>query len=577
MPQRKQLLVSLALPSLVILSGCSVGPDYRAPDKQMADAWNSPLDCGLADGEADVTEWWQSLGDPMLADLIARAAEGNLDLRMAVLRIRQARALRGVAAGALLPSLTGNSSYERSKLSGGGLLGAAQGGGAGSSFSETFARGMTTSTLTQSITNAAPGAANIASPLASSIVSQIPSSAKRPGIPELDLFSTGFDASWEIDVFGGLRRGVEAADAELDAALEDYRAVLVSMLAEVATTYIDVRTLQAEIDTTRQNIDLQKETLDLTQARLSYDLASELEVSQAQTNLATTESQLPQLEANLATAIYRLSVLVGKEPSALQDELTSTKPIPQPPAETFVGVPTDILRRRPDLRAAERRLAAATAEIGVSAADLYPRFTLSGNFGFESMTLKHALDSKSITYGFGPAVRWNIFDGLRNLNRIAAQQVAAHHAYVGYEQTLLLALQEVETAMVNYRREQDRRDALMRATEAARRAVKLSETRYEDGLTDFQDVVDAERSLVNLETALVQSQGQVAVNLVALYKALGGGWSPTAIPQQNLLDAPMDALDRPLRFFFSGGKTELPWNIEAKTPAAPAAAGGEQD
>ena len=410
-------------------------------------------------------------------------------------------------------------------------------------------------------------------------MSQIPSSAKRPGIPEMDLFSTGFDASWEIDVLGGLRRGVETADAELDAALEDYRAILVSMLAEVATTYIDIRTLQAEIDATRQNIELQRETLDLTQARLSYDLASDLEVSQAQTNLATTESQLPQLEASLATAIYRLSVLVGKEPAALQEEFAATSPIPQPPAETFVGVPTDILRRRPDLRAAERRLAAATAEIGVAAADLYPRFTLSGNFGFESMDLKHAFNSKSITYGFGPAVRWNIFDGLRNLNRIAAQQVAAHHAYVSYEQTLLLALQEVETAMVNYRREQDRRNALMRATKAARQAVKLSETRYEDGLTDFQDVVDAERSLVNLETSLVQSEGQVAVNLVALYKALGGGWSPNVIPQRQVLDAPMDALDRPLRFFFSGGKTDLPWNTarESDTSSAPAGDEGENN
>jgi NodT family efflux transporter outer membrane factor (OMF) lipoprotein len=277
------------------------------------------------------------------------------------------------------------------------------------------------------------------------------------------------------------------------------------------------------------------------------------------------------LESALATSTYRLSVLLGREPAALHDELTATGPIPQAPNETFVGVPADLLRQRPDIRAAERVLASETAKIGVAAADLYPRFTLSGTFGVQSSAMDNLLDERSITYGFGPAFRWNIFDGLRNLNRIAAQEAAAQHAYVAYEQTVLIALADVESGMVNYKREQARRDALARATESARRAAELAEKRYEDGLTDFQDVVDAERSLVNLETSLAQSEGQVAVNLVALYKALGGGWTPGVSAQSEYLSAPSEALDDPFGYFLSGGRRSAPW----LAPAPSRAAGGQ--
>jgi NodT family efflux transporter outer membrane factor (OMF) lipoprotein len=297
-----------------------------------------------------------------------------------------------------------------------------------------------------------------------------------------------------------------------------------------------------------------------------------LDVRQAETNLATTESELPLFEAGLSVAIYRLSVLLGREPAALYDELSVVREIPKPPAETLVGVPIDLLRRRPDLRAAERRLAAQTAQIGVATADLYPRFSLSGTFGFEATDINHLLDSRSFTYGFGPALRSNIFDGLRNLNRIAVRQAAAHQAYVSYEQTLLLALQDVETALVAYTREQARYAALVRAAEAGRRSAQLAETRYQDGLTDFQNVLIAQRALVNLETGLAQSRGQVSVNLVALYKALGGGWSPDVVPQEQYLDDPSGVLANPMDFFLSGGKGTLPWEArpdeQAETGAA---------
>jgi len=543
-----------------LLSGCAVGPRYQPPTLEVPEAWHEPAETGLAAGDADVQAWWQVFADDTLSSLIGRAAEGNLDLRMAVLRIRQARALRGVAAGGLLPTLAGQKSYQRYKASANGAMGGrAEGPGRGAQFAEAVGRGTSSGAVAQGLGTALPGAPALTNSAASGLVGLVPSRTERGDTDAMDLFVTGFDASWELDVFGGTRRGVEAADAELAAAVEDYRGVLVSLLAEVATTYIDLRALQAQIDASRHNIDLQKQTLVLTRARFEAELTSELDVHQALTNLATTEAGLPVLETGVAIAVYRLGVLLGLEPAALRDELSAPGTLPQVPEKTFVGVPADILRRRPDLRAAERRLAAQTARIGVAAAELYPRLTLAGTLGLEATDINHAFDGRSVTYGFGPAVRWNIFDGLRNLNRIAAQEAATHQAYVSYQQALLVALQDVESALVAYKSEQVRRDALVRADEAARSAVRLARTRYEDGLADFQSVLDAQRSLVTLDNAVAQSQGQVAVNLVAVYKALGGGWSPDKVPQGRYLDNGFGVLADPVGFFLSGGNVALPW------------------
>ena len=556
--------------------GCAVGPGYRAPTPALPDMWHEAAAGGLAPGEADVQAWWDVFRDKTLSDLIGHAAHGNLDLRLAVLRIREARALRGIAAGELLPSLSGSGSYNRSRSSENGPAAGVGVPGRRAQFTESVARGIATSILGQGLGTVLPDASGVTNSVAGGLVSLVPGRRVLPETDELDLFATGFDAAWEIDVFGGIRRNVEAADADLAATVEDYRAVLVSLSAEVATTYIDVRALQSEIESTRRNIELQKQTLTLTRSRFEADLTSELDVRQAETNLATTESELPRLETGLALAIYRLGVLLGREPGALYEELSVGRPIPQATGETLVGVPADIIRRRPDIRAAERRLAAQTARIGVAAADLYPRFTLSGTFAFESLGFDQMLDVRSMTYGFGPAVRWNIFDGLRNLNRIAAQEAVVHQAYVSYEQTLLLALESVESSMVAYKREQTRWEALGRAAEAARRTVQIAQTRYEDGLTDFQDVVNAQRALVQLENALAQSRGQVAVNLVSLYKALGGGWSPDQTPQALYLEDPSGALANPLNFFFSGGKTVLPWPTEPDERGRPRATTTDQ-
>jgi len=543
-----------------LLSGCAVGPDYRAPEPEVPARWHQPAEDGLVAGDADVSEWWRLFQDDMLTDLIERAMKGNYDLRLATLRIREARATRSIAAGELLPSLTGQGSYRRSQASGQGLLaGGVKPPGKGAQFAGTVARGTASSILSQSLESAVPGAPGVTYSVANGLLGLIPSKTERLEPEAMDLFTTGFDASWEIDVFGGIRRNVESADAYLAAAVEDCRGVQVSLLAEVAATYIDIRALQAQIEVTRENIELQKETVSLTRARFVAELASELDVRQAEANLAATESELPLLEAGLAIAIYRMGILIGQEPAALYDELVIPRSIPQPPEETLVGVPTDILRRRPDIRAAERRLAAETARIGVAMSELYPRFTLSGTFGFEATDADRVWDARSITYGFGPSVRWNIFDGLRNLNRIASQEAVTHQSYVIYQRTLLTALQEVESSLVTYKREQTRRAALARAVEAADRSVKLAEELYRNGLVDFQNVLDAQRSLATLENQLAYSTGQIAINLVALYKALGGGWSSEAVPQREYLEDDSDATHRPIEMFFSGGKDPLPW------------------
>jgi len=508
-----------------------------------------------------VEQWWQVFADDTLSELIRQAAEGNRDVRIAVLRIREARALRSVASGELLPSLGGHGSYQRSKTSpnGPGAGGPAT-PGKWTQFSESVTRGIASSALGQGLGSALPGAPALTNSVAGGLIGLIPGRTSLPETDEVNLHAIGFDASWEIYVFGGIQRAIEAADAYLAATVEDCRSVLISLLAEVAATYIDIRTLQSQLQATRQNIELQQEALALARSRFELGLAPELHVHQAEVNLASTQSQLPLLEAGLAVAIYRMGVLVGQEPSALYDQLSAEGPIPQPPSETLVGVPADLLRRRPDIRAAERRLAIEVAKIGVATAELYPRFTLSGTFGFEATNFNHLLDARSISYGFGPAIRWNIFDGLRNLNRIAAQQAVTHQAYVLYERTLLLALQEVESSMVAYQREQARRDALARAVEAARRSVSLAAQLYRDGLTDFQNVLDAQRSLVSLENALAESCGQVAVKLVAIYKALGGGWSADSIPQAKYLEQPAGVLTAPVGFFLSGGNEPLPWD-----------------
>ena len=472
-PAAGPIAAALAALCLGLTLGCKVGPDYVPPETEMPDAWNQELTEGLAEGEASLETWWSVLNDPVLASLIERARAGNLDLKAAVARVVEARARLGIASGDKFPLIDTVGSYQRSRLS-------------------------------EEVLPDFPG-------------------LKRTQ----DNFQGGFDLTWEIDLFGRVRRSIESAGALADASIETYRDVLVSLLAEVALNYIEVRSLQARIRFAESNIEAQQETLQLTRDRLQAQLVPELDVRQAELNLASTESVVPALRLLLVQAVNRLGVLLGERPSALHQELGTDADIPDPPEQVAVGLPTELLRQRPDVRQAERRLAAQTAQVGVATADLYPRFSLSGSFVLAADDAGQMWDQGARQYSYGPRMSWNFFDGGRIRNNIKAEDALAVEARLRYEQTVLVALQEVEDALVAFTQEAERRDALQRTVVAAQRSVELVQTLYRTGLTDFQNVLDMERSLFVQQDLYAESQGLVVQNLILLYRALGGGWDAT--------------------------------------------------
>lgn len=461
---------ALALPLLA--AACAVGPAYVPPEADVPAQWPVALGPVLQEGRADLTGWWQRLGDTTLTGLVERALERNLDLRLAVSRIDESRALRGLARGDFLPSLTPNGSYQRTVVD-------------------------------QQITEVVvPG-----------------------GGRQFDVYSLGLDGSWEVDLFGRIRRSVEAADAELEASVDDYRGVFVALVADVASAYVDVRTLQERIRLARLNVGRQAESLELTQLRNRAGLAPDLDVRQAELNLATTESFIPQLEIALANAIHRLGVLLGRTPGSLYEELAAPGPIPAPPDAVLVGFPADLVRRRPDVRAAERRIAAETARVGVATADLYPRFTLIGTFGFQSTSTQSLLTGGTFAMNAGPAFEWNVFDGGRIRARIQAQEARSDQAALAWESAVLRALEETDNALVAFERESVRRETLERSVTAADESADLVRGLYLAGLTNFLNVLDTETRLFEQQDQLAESQGLVVQNLIALFRALGGGWA----------------------------------------------------
>lgn len=465
----QQVCVSLAL--FAGLSGCTVGPNYRPPQVPVPATWSAE-----ASGEAEVRaavapRWWTTFRDHMLESLIARAVQSNRDLRTAAGRVREARALRGVTAADDWPMLHVSGSY-------------------------TYNRASEHASLTSNV--------------------------------EGSVFHIGFDASWEIDLFGGVRRAIEAANADLSASQEALRDILVSLLAEVARHYIEVRGLQQRLAIAQENITAQQETLALTRARFDAGLSSELDVARAASQLATTQSQVPTLETALKQAMHRLGVLIGQAPGALLTELSAAAPIPSVPPEVPVGLPMELLRRRPDVRRAERQLAAATARVGVAVADLYPKLSLTGALGLASLKLADLPKGASQFASLGPTLSWSIFTAGKIRANIAVQDARTAQQLSMYEQTVLKALEDVENALVAYSREQVRRAQLADAVQANRRTVTLSHEIYTRGLGDFLNVLDAQRALLASQSDLAQSEATVSTTVVALYKALGGGWETIA-------------------------------------------------
>jgi NodT family efflux transporter outer membrane factor (OMF) lipoprotein len=455
-----------------LLSGCAVGPDYHPPKTSTSAQWVSPLAGGETNTPADVAVWWKNFGDTNLDALVATAEQSNLTLRVAEARVREARAEQAVVAGGLWPSLGSSASYSRNRFSGNGFP-----------------------------------------PL------------NRFGVPlGYNLYSAGFDATWELDIFGGTRRAVEAANAEIGAAEYGRRDVLVSLLAEVARNYVGARAYQQRLAITLQNIRVQQEILDLTSNRFESGLSSDLDVQQSTALLTDTKAEVPSLETGFDQAVHHLAVLLGQQPGALYGEMSTEKPIPLTPPAVPVGLPSDLLQRRPDVQRAERELAAATARIGVAKADLFPKFSLTGFADLQSVSAEHWFDDASRFWSVGPTMQWEIFKAGSIRANVRVQNARQEQALDSYEQTVLTALEDAENALTAYAREQVRRESLAQSVQANQQALELSTQLYTSGLADFLRVLDSERSLYEAQDALVQSDQAVSVDLVQLYKALGGGW-----------------------------------------------------
>ena len=462
---------------VLAVGGCAVGPNYRPPvshfDSGFATATTQPS--SIVDGSVIGARWWRTLGDASLDGLMERAAASNLDVRAAGARVAQARAELAFANGGQLPTVNALANYSHNRLS------------------------------------------RTAAPYNAFDV---------PGFPfDYNQYQAGFDASWELDVFGGVRRGVEGAQAASEASIANRENVLVTVMAEVARNYVDLRGDQRRLEIAEGNLRTQQETLEVTRDRRKQGVVTELDVAQAASQVAKTQATLPVLNRFASQAMHRIAVLLGQQPEALTAELAPHRPVPVPPAQIAVGLPAELLRRRPDIVAAERRLASATALIGVATADLYPRFQLVGSFTATSSDTADLFDFKSRSFGIGPSVSFPLFDAGRLRRLVDVRNAQADAALADYDRTVLGALEEAHDAIVTFVTEQQRHAALVDAVTADQTAADVSAAQYKQGLVDFLNVLDAQRSLFDSEDALADSDRAVTTALVALYKAIGGGWS----------------------------------------------------
>jgi NodT family efflux transporter outer membrane factor (OMF) lipoprotein len=432
-------------------------------------------------------EWWRTLNDPVLDDLMSRVVSSNLDLKIAHARMLQARAELAYANGGKYPDVNASAGYSYNRLS----------------------------------KNAAPyNAFDV------------------PGFPwEYNQYQAGFDATWELDVFGGTRRAVEAAGAAADASAADNQSVMLSVMAELARNYIDLRGTQRRYQIAAGNLHNQQETLDVTRDRRKQGVVTELDVAQAASQVAKTQAELPILRQKESGAIRRIAVLLGQQPEALREKLSMVTPLPVPPPQIAIGVPAELLRRRPDIRRSERDLAAATARIGQAKADLYPKFSLVGNFNMMSENTHDFFDWNSRSFGIGPSVSWPIFDAGRIRSVVDVRDAQQQQALAQYERTVLGALEEVHNAISDFAAQQERRLALADAVTADQTAADVAQAQYKQGVVDFLNVLDAQRSLYESQDRLADCDRAVTTSLITLYKTLGGGWdrvTPTAKPNQQV-------------------------------------------
>ena len=458
------------------LAACAVGPEYSLPTIALPGQWHHAAELRPVK-TADLGEWWKDLGDPMLNRLIERAVAGNLDVAAAKAKIRQARAQLREQVGTLMPSLTGAGSATRS---------------------------------------------------------QTPSTTSGTGKTYVsNLFQAGLDASWEIDLFGANERAVEAASATAEASEADLQATLLTLVGDVASYYIDARGYQSEIALARRTAESQRGTAKLTSSKFEAGTASAVDVAKANALAATTESDIPAYESALAQSIHRLGLLIGAEPGALLREMTQSAPVPSASRALPRGIPADLLQHRPDVRAAERRLASATAEIGAAEAARYPSITLSGSISTTGTKTSQLFKASSIAWSWGPSVNVPLFNGGKLEAAVDAAAASRDQYLIAWRSSVLTALEDVENALVAISAERVHLDKLSEATSNYRKAADLSRALYQSGSSSFLDVLDAEKSLYSAETSRIASRISLAKDHVALAKALGGGWVKPVDPTKS--------------------------------------------
>ena len=480
MRSRLKLAVAIAISAIATLaittlSGCAVGPNYHRPNTPVDAQFANSAEPGLAVGDA-VDNYWQGFSDVKLTSLIDDALRHNKDLALAEANLRAARAARRLTGFDQFPTVTFSGGYSRN-------LDAAE---------------------------------------------QLPDVDMHDR--EFDAAQAGFDGLWELDLFGRVRRNVEAARADVGVSAATLRDARVSVIAEVARDYFILRGLQDQLALTQRNAENQFNTLKLTRTRLEAGRGNQLDTARAEAQWQTTLASIPTLEAEIATTMYRLSVLTGRQPTALNATLTPQAPSPALPLINAIGTPEQLLRRRPDVRVAERRLAGATARVGVAVGDLFPKVTLIGEVGYFAPTFNELGVSDSRFFSFGPSISWAAFDLGRVRARIGSAKAQTDAALAAYEGAVLGALEDTEGALITYGRSQTRRDALQVAAAASDKAADLAQKRFEGGLIDFLEVLDAERTALSAELLLSQSRTDAATSLIAVYKALGAGWQ--SIPPQ---------------------------------------------
>ncbi len=464
---------------LLLLTGCAVGPNYTSPALPVPAAFDPhlPPDTRIDPVPPAPETWWALLGDKILNDLIKKAVGANLDIRIAKARLRESRAGRNAARAGLFPAIDASGSV-----------------------------------ITQRQSENSPSTLRLPPPLPS------------PSLTS-DLYEIGFDAAWEIDVFGGVRRSAEAADARLAAVRANRDDVIRIVLAEVALNYIELRGLQRRKAVLERNIRVQQDTLAFTRNRLASGLGAALEVSQARAQLLATEAALPGIDAGIQLRLFQINTLLGEHPGDRRTALMVHKALPALPDALFSDIPSEVLRRRPDVRSAERRLAAEIADIGVATADLFPKFSLLGGIGLASASGGDLFESASRFWRLGPSMRWSLFQGGRIRANIEAQKAQSEASLAQYEKTVLTVLQEVNTALVDHGHERKTAASLKTAMAESQRSVDLSTALYQEGLSDILTVLNTESRLLTVEDEYARSLTREWTSLIRLYKALGGGWS----------------------------------------------------